>query len=207
MLAKEKKLCRREREKLMQRGEIMAAALELFSKNGYSNVSMHEIAKSAEFAVGTLYKFFKNKEDLYKALVSEQSCKFHNILVKALDEPKQDLEKLRNYIRVKGEIFSANATMIRMYYAELEGARLNLMAGLGSAVKKRHNQLLEKLEMIFSRGMKAKRFKKIAEPFQLALALDHIINAFLFTWLDEPEKHPYPDNPDVILNILLRGLV
>ena len=33
---------------------------------------MHEIAEKAEFAIATLYKFFQNKEDLYKALVLEQ---------------------------------------------------------------------------------------------------------------------------------------
>src|SRR5660397_90232 len=52
-----RELPRREREKLAQRQEMLAAALDLFSKKGYRNVSMHEIAEKAEFAVGTLYKF------------------------------------------------------------------------------------------------------------------------------------------------------
>ena len=70
----EENLPRREREKLRQRQEMLAAALDLFSEKGYHNVSMHEVAEKAEFAIGTLYKFFRNKEDLYKALIMEKAA-------------------------------------------------------------------------------------------------------------------------------------
>ena len=83
-----KKPPRREREKLRQRQEILTAALSLFSKKGYHNVSMQEIAAKAEFAIGTLYKFFKNKEDLYKVLTLEQADKFHEALTKSLSVNK-----------------------------------------------------------------------------------------------------------------------
>ena len=79
----EQNLPRRERERIRQRNEMLAAALALFSEKGYHNVSMQEIAEKAEFAVGTLYKFFKNKEDLYKALISAQADRFHAALTEA----------------------------------------------------------------------------------------------------------------------------
>jgi len=41
----EEKPPRREREKLRQREEMLAVALNLFSKKGYHNVSMHEVAE------------------------------------------------------------------------------------------------------------------------------------------------------------------
>ncbi len=70
-------LPRRERERLRQREELLTAALDLFSEKGYHNVSMHEIAQRAEFAVGTVYKFFRNKEDLYKALITAKVAEYH----------------------------------------------------------------------------------------------------------------------------------
>ena len=72
----DQKLPRREREKLRQRREMLAAALDLFSQKGYHNVSMQEIAEKAEFAIGTLYKFFQSKEDLYKTMVLERCDDF-----------------------------------------------------------------------------------------------------------------------------------
>jgi len=200
------KMPRREREKLRQRKEMLAAALGLFSQKGYHNVSMQEIAQKAEFAIGTLYKFFKNKEDLYKALMLEQANKFDDELTKAIKEPDDEIEKLRNYARAKGELFRANVSMIRLYFAETRGASFNVMA-LDSEIRQQYYQFLQTLASVFERGIRRKRFKNIADPYYLAIALDSITNAFLFLWVEAPERHPYPEDPDTILAILFKGLV
>ena len=203
----QRKLSRKEREYRRHRQEILQAALKLFSEKGFHNVSMNEIAQKAEFAVGTMYKFFENKEDLYKALVLEQSDKFHRALTEAIEGPEDEIEKIRNYTRAKGEVFAANVQMIRLYFAETRGASFNVRAGLDPEIRKRYGRFLETLASVFASGMKKKRFKKIADPYQLAVALDSLCNAFLFLWLETPDRHPYPEDPDVILNILFKGLV
>jgi TetR/AcrR family transcriptional regulator len=203
----EKQLSRREKERLRHRKEILEAALELFSEKGFHNVSMQEIAKKAEFAIGTLYKFFENKEDLYKALVLEQSEEFHNALAQAIEASEDEIEKLRNFVRVKGELFRANVSMIRLYFAETRGASFNIMAGLDLDIRERYGYFLEKLASVFASGIEEKRFKKIGEPYYLAVAIESLTNAFLFLWLEAPDRHPYPDDPDTILNILFKGLV
>jgi TetR/AcrR family transcriptional regulator len=203
----EEKLPRREREKLRQRQDMLATALELFSDRGYHSVSMHEIAQKAEFAIGTLYKFFKNKEDLYKALMREQADKFRAALTRAVEEPTDEVEKLRSYVRTKGELFNTNASMIRLYFAETPGASFNGRAGLDREMRERHGRFLETLASIFESGIKRKRFMKIAEPYHLAVAIESITNAFLFRWLEAPERHPYPGDPDTILDILFKGLI
>ncbi|MDA8121297.1 MAG: TetR/AcrR family transcriptional regulator [Deltaproteobacteria bacterium] len=202
-----RELPRREREKLAQRGEMMATALDLFSKKGYRNVSMQEIAEKAEFAVGTLYKFFRNKEDLYKALLGEQADAFDEALRIAIEGPGLEIDKLRNYVKAKGLVFRSNVSVIRLYLAETQGASLDIKAGLDTEIRERYGIFLNKLASVFESGMKRKRFRKIADPFSLAVALDSITSAFLLLWLEEPERHPYPEDPDAILNILFKGLV
>jgi TetR/AcrR family transcriptional regulator len=201
------KIPRREREKLYQRQEMLAAALELFSEKGYHNVSMHEIAKKSEFAIGTLYKFFKNKEDLYKALVLERSDKFHEAITRAIQEPDDEIEKLRKYVRVKGQVFRDNVSVIRLYFAETRGASFNITAGLDREIRERYGHFLENLAAIFKSGIKKKRFVKISDPYYLAAAIESLTNAFLFLWVEAPERNPYPEDPDAILNILFKGLL
>lgn len=201
------KLPRREREKLRQRQEMLAAALELFSEKGYHNVSMQEIAEKAEFAIGTLYKFFKNKEELYQALVLEQSDRFHDALVREIEAPGDEIEKLRNYVRTKGDVFRGNLPFIRLYLAESRGASYNVKAVLNEEVRKRYYSFLERLAAVFDSGIRKKRFREIASPYQLAVALDTVVNAFLLLWIEAPERHPYPDSPDAILDIFFRGLI
>jgi TetR/AcrR family transcriptional regulator len=201
------KLPRREREKLRQRQEMLAAALDLFSEKGYHNVSVHQVAEKAEFAIGTLYKFFQNKEDLYKALVLEQCDKFHDVLVQAIENPDDEVERLRNFVRTKGELFRSNLPFIRLYLAESRGASFNIKAGLDEEVRKGYYDLLERLASIFESGIENKRFKNIAGPYYLAVALDSAVNAFHLLWLETPERHPYPEDPDTVLNIFFKGLI
>jgi len=198
---------RREREKLRQRQEMLDAALELFSEKGYHNVSMHEIARKSEFAIGTLYKFFKNKQDLYKALLLQKSNEFNEAITAAIEEPDEETEKLRNYVRAKGQLFRDNLSVVRLYFGETRGAGFNIMAGLDREIRERYDHVLEALASVFRRGIKRKRFMRIADPYSLAVAIESLTNAFLFLWLEAPERHPYPEDPDTILNILFEGLV
>ena len=200
-------LSRREREKLRQRKEILAAALRLFSEKGYHNVSMQEIAETAEFAIGTLYKFFQNKEDLYKALVMEQCDRFEAAFLAAIEGPGDEIERLRNFVRVHGDMFRANLSFIRLFLAESKGASFNLKAGLDEDLRKRLYGFLEKLALVFESGMNNQRFQKIADPYALAVALDSVIDSFLLHWVASPERHSYPEDPDVILNIFFKGLI
>lgn len=204
---REETLSRREREKLWQRREMLTAAIKLFSEKGYHSVSMQEIAKKSEFAIGTLYKFFKNKEDLYKSIIMEQADIFHKALTEALEEEDGEIEKLRKYVQVKGAVFMDNISVVRLYFAETRGASFNIKAGLDKDIRQDYEVILQKLAQVFAEGIQKNRFQKIAEPYHLAVSLDSLTNAFLHLWLEAPEQHPYPDDPDAIVNILCKGLL
>lgn len=201
----EEKLPRREREKLRQREEILACALDLFSENGFHNISMHEIAQKSEFAIGTLYKFFQNKEDLYKALVLDECSKLDAAFTKALEEPDNEIDKLRSYVRTQGEMLQTN--FIRLFLAESRGISYSIKTGLDQELRNKYNSFLSKLAQVFESGIKNKRFREIASPYYLAVSLDNIIHAFLLLCLEDRDKHPFPKDPDTILNIFFNALL
>jgi len=196
----QKKLSRREREKLEHRRQMLAAALDLFSEKGYHNVSVHEIAERAEFAVGTLYKFFENKEDLYRALMLEQAGGFHDALIAALDKGDDEYAKIVNFVRGKGEVFINNAKTVRLYFAETQGASFNIKAGLDAEIREPYERVLAKLASVFRSGIKRNVFRKL-DPHYLAVALDSCTNAVLFLWLEDPKRHPYQRKVDTMMRI------
>jgi AcrR family transcriptional regulator len=59
---------RKEREKERRRQQIMVAAKRVFSERGFTRATMEDIAQEAELSPGTLYLYFKNKEELYASL-------------------------------------------------------------------------------------------------------------------------------------------
>ncbi|MBM4284936.1 MAG: TetR/AcrR family transcriptional regulator [Deltaproteobacteria bacterium] len=203
----DRKLPRREREKLRQRQEMLAAALELFSQKGYHNVSMQEIAEKAEFALGTLYKFFQNKEDLYKTILLERCEDFEEACRRTLAQSEDELEQLRRYIRFRGDRVRQNLPFVRLFLAESRGISFNLKAGLDDEVRRRYYRILEQLAGVFARGMDNRRFRKIADPYFLAAALDSVIDTSLLLWLDDPRRHFFPEDPDAILDIFFKGLM
>lgn len=59
---------RKEREKKIRWQQIQEAAKALFLSKGYASTTMEDIAQKAELSTGTIYQYFKNKEELYASL-------------------------------------------------------------------------------------------------------------------------------------------
>jgi len=73
---------RKEREKLQRRRDIIDAAEKVFFSRGFESATMDEIAEKAELSKGTLYLYFKSKEDLQFAIFMRGS----DILMKMMND-------------------------------------------------------------------------------------------------------------------------
>ncbi len=62
---------RKLREREQRRRQILKAARKVFSSNGFTKTTMEDIAREAELSPGTLYLYFKNKDELYASLSVE----------------------------------------------------------------------------------------------------------------------------------------
>lgn len=185
---KKDKLSRKKREQLWHRTEILQAALELFSQKGYCNVSMQEIAKRAEFSVGTLYKLFNNKEELYKEILMQTTMLFHSALSKVLEEEGDEYDRVKKYLETKCKLFMENIMSVKLYFAESgNGISINVRKGLETELHSSYNRVIQKLAAVFERGIQKKNFRTL-DPYYLALALDSICNAFLFSWMKAPDR-------------------
>lgn len=108
---------RREREKERRRQDVLDAALTLFSQRGFHNVSMQEVAETAGFAVGTLYNFFANKEDLFNEILMCSKERVLQELTTSLQGTGSPVERLRYFVRCQAEVLIRNGDFIRLYVA------------------------------------------------------------------------------------------
>lgn len=76
---------RKQREKLLRQTQILDAAYQVFRDVGFLAATMDLIAERAELAKGTIYIYFKSKEELYFSLLA----KGLDILIKLLQEKVQ----------------------------------------------------------------------------------------------------------------------
>ena len=195
---KGKKLTRKEREALMHRQEILNAALELFTKNGLHNVTMNQIAIESEYSVGTLYNFFKNKEELYKELIVNKISKFHTSLTNAINVPGDATEKIESWLNKKIRIFNDDSKFMQLYFTEAMGVSSNVRVGLKNEIKIIYEDMLSKIENVFKQGIKKNIFIHM-DPYLLTLSLEGISNALLFEHVNNVGKHRI--DAETILNI------
>lgn len=85
---------RKEREKERRRNEILDAAEKVFFSKGLHNATMDEVAEAAELSKGTVYLYFKNKEDLFYAINSRGADILRNLFKEAYDNNELGKDKL-----------------------------------------------------------------------------------------------------------------
>jgi len=85
---------RKEREKQLRREEIILAAEKVFFNKGFDLSTMDHIAEEAELSKGTLYLYFKSKEDLNMAVARKSILMLRTITLKATEGEGNALEKL-----------------------------------------------------------------------------------------------------------------
>jgi len=86
---------RKEREKEQRRSAIVDAAEEVFFSKGVENATMDEVAEKAELSKGTLYLYFKNKNDLFHAIVARALEILLNMFQRALESEEKGIDKIK----------------------------------------------------------------------------------------------------------------
>lgn len=84
---------RKKRDAERMRKSILQTAMQLFAKGGYKNVSMRRIAKKIEYSPGTIYIYFKNKNDIMLQLCY-QGFEQLITLQKEMDKINDPMERL-----------------------------------------------------------------------------------------------------------------
>jgi AcrR family transcriptional regulator len=94
---------RREREKEQRKNLIVEAAERIIFSKGYDDATLDDIAEKAELSKGTLYLYFKNKEELYLAVLLRGFDILHGMFQEAVRQNVKGIERLlaigRAYIR------------------------------------------------------------------------------------------------------------
>ena len=81
-----------------KKAKIFEAAIQIVSEKGYEKATISQIAKVADVATGTVYEYYKNKEDLFLSIAEEHYAMFHEELRIHLSGIKSSFEKIRKYI-------------------------------------------------------------------------------------------------------------
>ncbi|MBC8374982.1 MAG: TetR/AcrR family transcriptional regulator [FCB group bacterium] len=88
-------LSRKERDKLRNKEAILKAAVHLFAQKGFAETKLEDVAALAEFGKGTLYNYFKNKDDLLLSAFDYAVGNVLDFLYDQLSSVSDPLQRIR----------------------------------------------------------------------------------------------------------------
>jgi AcrR family transcriptional regulator len=106
---------RRQREEKARLAGILVAAENIFAEHGYYQARMDDIAEAAELAKGTLYYYFKSKDEIFLQLLERESKRVHEEIQKRISEESSFLEALEEAMEFYLEYFEKNHRFLKMF--------------------------------------------------------------------------------------------
>lgn len=85
------------------RNQIVECARTVFGRFGYKKTTMDEIGLAARKGKTALYYYFKNKEDVFRAVVEKEAEELSLAIFKAIEKETDPVEKIRAYFIVRTE--------------------------------------------------------------------------------------------------------
>lgn len=138
-----KELTPRKRQAIEMRAKIQSAALTLFNREGFENVSVEEIAQTVGCSVGNIYHYFKSKDEL-AIQVTQMVDEAYTALEEEYlaDRETSGRERLLDFV---GRSLEISASDEMLYKAFIHGLRYPEQAVLQKNDKRVYYRLLREL--------------------------------------------------------------
>ncbi|MDZ5721654.1 TetR/AcrR family transcriptional regulator, partial [Bacillus sp. SXabc123] len=190
---------KQKRPKYMQ---IIDAAVEVIAENGYHQSQVSKIAKQAGVADGTIYLYFKNKEDILISLFKEKMGQFIERMEEDIKEKTTAKEKLALVISKHFSLLADDHNLAIVTQLELRQSNLELRQKINEILK----GYLNILDGILTEGIQSGELK---EGLDVRLARQMIfgtIDETVTTWVMNDQKYDLAALSDSVLELLVSGI-
>jgi AcrR family transcriptional regulator len=203
---------RRKREKLRRRQEIADAAKKVFTRKGFKGATMEDIAGEAELSPGTLYLYFRSKDELFAYL----NLDFIDFIVEKMglilaNRKLTSVEKVAELKNILLEVYEFDPfTLNFLIHLQTSDDFSSLSPEFLSEIKERSAAGLRSIAAIFEQGMRKGAFSEDVPPIALA---DIVWGGFLglVVWENskevlDPRKQYLKQTWGVFMELLSRSL-
>jgi AcrR family transcriptional regulator len=186
------------------RSAIMEVAAKLFGKYGFHKTSMDEIAKIARKAKGSLYYHFKNKEELFTAVVDAELENLKALLLLIVnDDTLAADQKMKQYLLKRMEVLNASANYQETLTADFF-ERFDFLSQLRTNLD---NWERVQIKRIIQQGINENRFIDLSDKIDMILDVFIMVQKGLeIPFFLQGKYDKYSPHFDDMLNILIKGL-
>jgi len=172
-------------KKAIRRESIIQAAIEIFSKKGFQAATISEIAQKAGVAEGSIYQYFKNKEDLFFSIPVEKTKEFRTQLELHLAGILGTFNKIRKFVWYFLYFFSVNPEYGRMLMLDMRVSKSFVRTDTYNFLKKSVSHILE----IIEEGQREGVIRKDIDIYILRHLVLGVLEHIVTRWLLKDEKY------------------
>src|SRR5256714_12982502 len=185
-----------------KRESILRAATRVFARNGYFNSKVADIARAADVADGTVYLYFKSKEEILHSIFDQnmaEAIASGRKLIEALSDPRQ---KLRRIAKLHLERLGADRDLAVVFPIELRGSTkfMEEFSAAGFA------EYLDLLCKIFEEGQRSRVFRKDLNAKVVSKILFGALDEMATNWIISHRDYKLEPMADVVMDVFLNGV-
>ena len=182
--------------------QILEAAVRVFARQGFHQSTVAQIAKEAGVADGTIYLYFKNKDDILVQFFSVRTKQVFESFREAVDAAENSTDKLRNLVRRHLAEFQRDKDGAVVYQVEThQNSRL-----AETQIRKMSKMYRDLISEIIEQGQQEGAIRKdlyvgLVKRFIIG-AVDEVIN----TWLHSEEHYDLVSMADPLVELFVKGI-
>lgn len=185
-----------------KRTAILRAAINVFARNGYFNSKVADIAREAGVADGTVYLYFKSKEEILHSIFDrsvEEVLDAARERVKSIADPR---EKLRQIALLHLERLGADRDLAVVFQVELRGSTkfMEEFSAAGFA------EYLALIRSTVEEGQRAGLFRAELNARVVAKILFGALDEMATNWILSKRRYKLAPMADQVLDIFLNGV-
>lgn len=186
-----------------KREAILRAAIKVFAGNGYFNSKVSDIAREAGVADGTVYLYFKNKDDILHSIFDRAMAEFIAEGKREIEPIEDTAEKLRRIAALHLERLSADRELAIVFQVELRGSTkfMEEFSAAGFA------EYLDIIRKTIADGQKKGVFRKDMSPTVAAKILYGALDEMVTNWIISKKSYALAPMADEVLKVFFGGVL
>ncbi len=186
-----------------KREAILRAAIKVFAGKGYFNSKVADIAKEAGIADGTVYLYFKSKDDILRSFFDRAMSDFISEGKRELSEIEGPEEKLRRIAQLHLERLGADRDLAIVFQVELRGSTkfMEEFSAKGFA------DYLDIIRATIAEGQKLGVFRIDLKPIIVAKMLYGALDEMVTNWVLSHKSYPLAPMADEVLKVFFGGIL
>ncbi len=182
--------------------QIIDAAVEVIAENGYHSSQVSKIAKKAGVADGTIYLYFKNKEDILVSLFQEKMGEFISSIEDEIKTKSNAKQKLLTLIEMHYSQLTKNHHLAIVTQLELRQSNKELRLMINDVLK----PYLELIDQIVQEGMDENLFDSSLDLRIIRQMIFGTLDETVTNWVMNDQKYDLMKKAKEIHELFINGL-